>query len=116
MYTAINKAASLYLRLPVPNLLYRPRVKLWSQALARSAWRKTRAYRLAHQTAPRRDGAGLRISTSDAERAAEPQPTYLLDLGSFSVVLGAMRATRYARQPQYSNGRQAAASCTGAVL
>ena len=90
--------------------------ELWSQALARSAWRKPRVDRLAHQIRLFANGAGLRISTSGAAHAAEAVSTFHLGLGSFSVVLGAMRGPRSARQPQYSNGRQAAASCSGAVL
>ena len=77
---------------------------------ATSASRRKRANRLAHQTAPRRGGAQLEVCTSAAADAAEAQTTHSLGLGSFSVVLGAMRSTRCARQPQYSNGRQAAAS------
>ena len=69
-----------------------------------------------HQMRPFRGVADREIVTAGAERAAVAGPTDFLGLGSFSLVLGAMRATRCARQPQSSNGRQAAMSCTGAVL
>ena len=89
----------------VPNLLYRPRVKLWSQAPLREACRNPRAFAGDHQMRPFRDGADREFVTAGAERAAAAQPTNFLGLGSFSVVLGAMRGTRCARQPQSSNGR-----------
>ena len=71
---------------------------------------------LNHQIGLSRGGADREIVTDGGDRAAVPGLAHILGLGSVRVVIGAMRGTQCARQPQYSNGSRAAAGCAGALL
>ena len=102
------------------HILTQPALPTESKTLVsgtlRSAWRMPRAGRMDHQNASLCRGADRENVTSGAERAAVPGLAHILGLGSVRVVIGAMRGTQCARQPQYSNGSRAAAGCAGALL
>ena len=68
---------------------YRPESKTLVRG-AVSASRKPRAYRLAHQTAPRRGGAQLGVVTCGVADAAADPPAGGLGLGRLGAVLRRM--------------------------